>query len=147
MIPFSLVWCGFAIFWTYSATRARGTPVFFDLWGLMFVCVGLYFVFGRFAEDIIRRRKTSYGMTGDRVLILSGVFSRELKSIQPRAVSEISLTMHSDGTGTIVFGTPLPGRAGAYRGWPGGRWTPPAFEFIDTPQDVHRLIVEMQKAR
>jgi hypothetical protein len=41
MIPFSLVWCGFAIFWTISATSA-GAPFFFTLWGLMFVCFGLF---------------------------------------------------------------------------------------------------------
>ncbi|CAN5261329.1 hypothetical protein BH09PSE1_BH09PSE1_02620 [soil metagenome] len=50
LVPFSVVWCGFAIFWTTLATGA-GSPPFFALWGLMFVCIGLYFVVGRFVAD------------------------------------------------------------------------------------------------
>src|SRR5262245_42873595 len=65
LIPFSLVWCGFAVFWEKNALRI-GAPDFFRLFGLMFVVVGLYFVFGRFIADAIRRGKTFYGLTPRR---------------------------------------------------------------------------------
>ncbi|HEX2899453.1 MAG TPA: hypothetical protein VHS96_07010, partial [Bacteroidia bacterium] len=36
MIPFSIVWCGFAIFWMVMAT-ANGAPFFFTIFGIPFV--------------------------------------------------------------------------------------------------------------
>ena len=45
MIPFSLFWCSFAFFWTFSALKS-GAPFPFALFGLPFVAVGLYLVFG-----------------------------------------------------------------------------------------------------
>ena len=51
LVPFSVLWCGFAIFRTITATNGRA-PGFFTLWGLMFVVAGLYFVVGA-----LRRRR------------------------------------------------------------------------------------------
>jgi hypothetical protein len=45
LIPFSLLWCGFAVFWTIKAMESRA-PGFFTLWGTMFICFGLYGVVG-----------------------------------------------------------------------------------------------------
>lgn len=144
LIPFSLLWCGFAIFWTLTAT-SHGAPLFFTLWGLMFVCIGLFFVFGRFIADAKKRGKTFYGVTPDRVLILSGLFSPELRSLNLRAIPEIALSFHADGSGTISFGSSV-FPAVSLRGWPGAeRMLPPAFECIDGPQEVHRLILTQQK--
>ena len=62
-IPFGLLWCGFAIFWEWSVVSGGRAPWFFELWGVPFVAVGLYLVFGRFIADAYQRGRTVYGIT------------------------------------------------------------------------------------
>ena len=138
LVPFSLLWCGFAVFWTFTASSA-GAPTFFDLWGLMFVLFGLYFVFGRFLVDIWVRQGTSYTVTNRRILInRGGLFPRQIV-INLADLPPVSLNMRGSGRGTIRFGE-------AYNRWNrGGAWTPaldptPQFIAIDNAQGVFDLI-------
>lgn len=68
LIPFSLFWAGFAVFWNAEVWTANA-PMPFQLFGLPFLAVGLYAVIGRFVVDQIIRRKTRYFVTSRRVLI------------------------------------------------------------------------------
>jgi len=147
LIPFSIMWCGFAIFWEASVIRT-GAPFFFMLWGVPFVCIGLFFVFGRFFLDARSRAHTFYGVTSERVLIVSGLFTQQIKSLQLRTLTDVSLTQRSDGSGTITFGPShylnsfFP--AGA---WPGaGRYAPPAFDLIEHAKEVYDIIRNAQRA-
>jgi hypothetical protein len=90
MIPFSLLWCGFACFWEFSVVSTKA-PFFFKLWGIPFVLVGLYIVIGRFFVDAAKRKKTVYGLTKDRVIIKSRLLSQEIKSLNIKTISDISL--------------------------------------------------------
>jgi len=103
VIPFSLLWCGFAIFWE-SSVIYTDAPLFFKLWGIPFICVGLYMVIGRFFVDAKQRGKTYYGVTNERVIILSGIFSQQIKSLNVKTLTDISLDEKSDRSGTITFG-------------------------------------------
>ena len=81
MIPFSLMWGGFSFFWEYEAVKSGG-PLFFDLWGVPFLLVGLYMIVGRFFYEAMLRSRTYYGLTNQRVIIISGLLSQTVKSLQ-----------------------------------------------------------------
>lgn len=146
MIPFSLVWGGFAIFWVYSALEA-GAPVFFALFGLPFVLIGLYLIFFRFLADVWSRSKTFYAVTDQRVIFISGIFSRNITSISLKNLGEIQLTLLNDGRGTITFGQNM-----SYPSWGtmngmGYRrryYRAPCFERIEDVRQVYQLIQRAQ---
>jgi hypothetical protein len=147
LIPFSLLWCGLAIFWEVSVTRSRA-PIFFMMWGIPFVLVGLYIVFGRFLFDAWNRSRTYYGVTNERIIIISGILARQTKSLQLRTLADVSLSQRGDGSGTITFGptyflnTIFP--AGA---WPGtARYASPTFEMIDHAKEAYDIIRGAQRA-
>jgi hypothetical protein len=146
LIPFSLLWCGFAIFWeTMALTKAA--PIFFRLWGVPFILIGLYMVFGRFFVDARTRERTFYGVTSERIIIVSGILSRQTKSMQLGTLSDISLTERADGSGTITFGPQNPMARGFPAGWPGaGQYAAPAFDMIDNAKEIYELIRQTQKA-
>jgi hypothetical protein len=147
MIPFSIMWGGFAIFWEINVLNSKA-PVFFALWGIPFVGVGLYLIFGRFWFDSLQRSKTIYAVTAERVIIISGVFSQNTKSLNIDTLSDVSLTEHRDGTGTISFGS-LPPWYWWTRGtaWPGyTNKLVPCFELIDEPRNVFDMIRNTQRA-
>jgi hypothetical protein len=144
LVPFSLMWCGFAVFWEKNAI-GMGAPLFFMVWGVPFVAMGLYMVFGRFIADAARRGKTFYGLTDRRAIIVSGVFAREVKSLDLATMSEISVSERADRSGTISLGTVAPKYAMAARmfspSWPGmGKHLPPAFEMIEDVKAVYEKL-------
>ena len=146
LIPFSILWCGFAIFWELTAVAGKA-PFFFKLWGIPFVVVGLYFVFGRFFVEAKQRSKTIYCLTSERIIIISGVFSKKVKSINLKNLSEVSLSEKSDNSGTITFGSGNP-LYSMFSGmsWPGmSQRMPPSFEMIQNAKTVHEMIRNAQK--
>ncbi len=103
LIPFSLLWCSFAIFWEWGVSTS-GAPLFFRLWGVPFVLVGLYFVFGRFIIDMIVRRATCYELTNRRIIIeRRGLFARTTTLFLSDMLS-LSLKLRGSGRGTIRLG-------------------------------------------
>ena len=102
LIPFSLLWAGFAVFWNASVWLSDA-PIFFRLWGLPFLLAGAYIAVGRFFHDRHFRRKTSYRVTDKRIIIDRA--GRSQKSLDVRRLPQIELSERADGTGTIRFGT------------------------------------------
>lgn len=102
LVPFSLLWAGFAVFWEVSAV-SMGAPLFFALFGLAFVAVGAYFVVGRFFVKRYRKRQTSYGITDHRALAVVG------GTVTDTPVYGVATTVRRSRSGahvTVVFGAP-----------------------------------------
>ncbi len=142
MIPFSLMWVGFAVFWEISILRTP-VPGFFAIWGIPFVAMGLYITVGRFIVDSWRRARTHYAVTSDRVIIRK---NGSLKSLSIRTLTDVALTEHRDGIGTITFGSlafPMSMLAGA--SWPGVPAVP-TFEQISGARQVYAQIRDAQQS-
>jgi hypothetical protein len=147
LIPFSLMWGGFAIFWEWSVlhiARGNGPDLFFDLWGVPFVLIGLYMIFGRFFVDVWARAHTAYGVTSQRILILrDGPFGK-FTALAIDRLPELSLDERADGRGTIRFaaGDNIFGRRNSLSGWsPALDGTP---QFLGIP-DARAVFDRIQK--
>ena len=146
LIPFSLMWGGFAVFWEYGVINSSA-PFFFRLWGIPFVAIGLYMIFGRFFVDTRQRAHMYYGVTSQRVLIVSGLFSREAKSLNLKTLTDVSLSERAKGAGTIYFGSPGPWWASSGMQWPGaGKQAVPSFESIERAREVYNIVRSAQAA-
>jgi hypothetical protein len=155
LIPFSLVWCGFAIFWTVAATvgvfagiKSGSVPagtIIFPLFGLPFVLVGMHLVFGRFLADAKERGKTFYGVTDKRIVIVNGLFSQKIKSLDLKTLTAISMIQRADGSGTIAFGSPS--NFFVSSSWAEEMYNSfsPSFQMIENVSDIYRIINEAQK--
>ena len=144
IVPFSILWGGFAIFWEVSAWRG-GAPPFFLLFGIPFVLIGLYMIFGRFYVAAREAENTSYAVTDGRVLILAGAFRPSLVELDLLTLPSAQLDEGRDGVGTITFGA-MTGYMRLPPGWPtlGMYRMPPAFQSI---RDSRRVFEMLQQAR
>jgi hypothetical protein len=145
MIPFSLLWAGFAFFWEWSVIQSNA-PLLFRLWGVPFLLVGVYVTIGRFWLDARRRARTTYAVTSDRIIINSGAFAPTSKSLNLRTLSDVTLQERPDGSGSIMFGA-VPPFAAMYAGtsWPGVPVVP-SFEMIPGARQVYAIIRDAQRA-
>lgn len=139
VIPFSIVWAGFAIFWE-TVVLMTDTPFFFKLWGIPFVLVGLYITVGRFFVDAKKRKNTVYGITSDRIIIKSGVVTSDIKSLNIKNLPEITINEKPDNSGTITFGS-TDFRQGK------GVQQPPSLEFIEDARRVYDKIIDLQRQK
>jgi hypothetical protein len=99
-IPFSIFWCGFAIFWEVTVLSTN-SPFFFKLLGIPFVCVGLYLVFGRFLWTAYARKHTAYVITNQKIIRQRW---NKIDIIHGRSLPAIHVSAYKDGSGTITFG-------------------------------------------
>jgi hypothetical protein len=146
MIPFSLLWGGFAIFWEASVISSDA-PFFFVLWGVPFVLVGLYMIVGRFFADAKQRAHTFYAVTNERILIVSGLLTQKVRSLNLRTLPDLSLSESRNAEGTISFGSgsPFASMFGGFSGWPGmNSRLGPRFEQIENAKAVYEIIRKAQ---
>ncbi|MBS8228384.1 aspartate carbamoyltransferase catalytic subunit [Vannielia litorea] len=100
---FGLFFAGFAIFWISMASsmspgrNAPGIFHFFPLFGLPFLAIGLYMVFGKFFWRAYQRRHTNYTLTNKRGFIATEVMGqRKLKSYALTDTLELEQSAQGD---------------------------------------------------
>jgi hypothetical protein len=103
MIPFSLMWGGFALFWETSVI-ATGAPLPMVLFGIPFVLLGLYLIIGRFVQRAIANNRTWYALTDRRALLVYGSAGQQVRSVSLESVTDVSVNRRANGRGTVSFG-------------------------------------------
>jgi hypothetical protein len=135
LIPFSLLWGGFAIFWEGAALSSRAPDLLFSLWGIPFVLMGQYFIWGRFVHKYLRRKSTYYALTEKRALILNTFFGKSFKAYFLHQMSSLDHQRNS-----ILFGD---GNAAVYSQIRRADWSgesQPGFYSIPDTDEVYRLM-------
>ena len=155
LIPFSLMWGGFAIFWELGVTGSLGQfknhPSFFTLWGFPFVLIGQYLIWGRFVYAAWKKRKIAYGLTPKRVLILDTAWKRSIQAAYIDQIPVIEKTVRSDGIGTLRFGYPPPQTGRGYNSrsvssWDGlGTGGVPSFFDIEDAEGVYSTVANLRR--
>jgi len=146
LIPFSLLWGGFAIFWnigvwTFPSNGGEDPGLFFRLWGLPFLVIGLYLIAGRFFHDAHIRKNLFYTVTDQRILVLR---KSKITSLDIHRLPRLELSEHSDGTGTLTFEAanlgPWGGGMNGFSWWLPSLGSATQFFRIQNPRRVYELI-------
>jgi hypothetical protein len=154
LVPFSLLWGGFAIFWEmgvlgYWGNGAKGgaPSIFMSLWGIPFVITGQYMIWGRFLHDGWLKRRTYYAVTSRRILVVQEGWKRKTSWIY---ISSIP-TVEREGliAGTLWFGPKYPapgGRGQKTRGLSRfGIGDVPVFADVDDLDTVYRMVLDLRE--
>lgn len=130
LIPFSLLWGGFAIFWemAVSGRQLWGFPShtsnpssFGMIWGAAFVLIGQYLIWGRFIYAAWQKRSTLYAVTNLRVIAMQTGWPRRIASAYIESLPALIKEIRARGIGTLRFtpaGSLLSRRAG-WTAWSG----------------------------
>ena len=145
LIPFGLMWGGFAVFWnagvwgTFDGSEAA--PLFFRLWGLPFLVIGLYLIIGRFFHDARIRKNLYYAVTDQRIFVLR---KSKMTSLDIHRLPRLELSEHSNRTGTLTFEganfAPWGSGMNGFSWWVPSLGAAAQFFRIENPRRVYELI-------
>jgi hypothetical protein len=159
LIPFSLLWGGFAIFWEAGVSGFWGgnqhdsrSWVFGMIWGIPFVLIGQYLIWGRFIYDAWLKKRTHYAVTSRRVIVVQTGWKRQMVSAFLDSLPALAKEGGGNGPGTLRFDQSS--NSSLFSGWTnrsGGRnnwaaWNSmsignmPIFRDIDNLDYVYRLV-------
>jgi hypothetical protein len=157
LIPFSILWFSFVIFWEGSVLGIFGShgdtdlhpPIsfFMLLWGIPFLCVGFYFFIGRFFYADYMKKRTVFAVTNQRVIaailpkkkVVSTGFLATLPMLQKK--------VGRNGFGTLRF---APANYANRRSYPIGTQSMlqsgeiPVFFDIEDVDRVYRLVADLR---
>jgi hypothetical protein len=166
LIPFSLLWGGFAIFWEGSVAgfwnhgSRSGAWIFGMIWGIPFVLIGQYLIWGRFIYDLWLKGRTYYALTNRRVLVLQKGWSQKIVAAYLDSLPALTKEGSGSGPGTLSFApdtsffSGFAGGTSSSRRNNWGAWNSmgisgtPIFRDIDNLDYVYRLLSDLrEKAR
>jgi hypothetical protein len=155
LIPFSLLWGGFAIFWEAgvagfwsSGSRPHEQWIFGIIWGIPYVLIGQYFIWGRFLYAAWKKKRTHYAVTNRRVIVVQGGRMRQLASAYIDTLPVLTKESTSNSVGALRFSQPDSVWSRS-RNW--GVWdtmnigNAPTFVDIDDAEAVYRLISDLRE--
>ncbi len=152
IIPFSIFWTGFALFWEFMAIT-MGAPFFFALFGLPFVLIGFYLLFGRFFVEKKMREKTFYALTSKRLISISGLRNRNVQSTNLENLPDMNMIVNKDGSGSLTFGNSFPGSS-YHHARPAGMTYQQRFrqgtfsiDMIENVEEVYRIISDAKNKK
>jgi hypothetical protein len=152
-IPFSLMWGGFAMVWEIIAlVMPHGHNILswlFPVWGIPFLLVGQYIIWGRFIHVAWKKSRTFYAVTSQRILLrtVSTWSHNKFRMLDLSGVNEIERSIRSDGIGTLQFGRkPTTGSSG-FTIDPLYRHGVPAFVDICDAEMVYHIILDAKERR
>ena len=146
-VPFAALWLLLVIvMFGFVLTDAQDVDPFAYLMLPVFVVIGLYMLVGRFAVDIVARRRTHYMLTDQRAVIESGLFTAHRASVNLAAAAAIQLQGGRKGRGSVKFGATNVFYAMIPPSWPGAAaFLPPTFHDIADAERVYNLAVKAQR--
>ena len=158
LIPFSLLWGGFAIFWEMGVmglgpfgTNPSEPWSFGVVWGIPFVVVGQYLIWGRFLYAFWKKSRIYYAVTNQRAVAVQSSPSRRVSSVYLDALPMLQKSVRHDGIGTVTFAQTEPLWSGRRKS---GLWDSisigdvPSFIDINDADEVYRLVADLrEKAR
>ncbi|MBM6919627.1 hypothetical protein H6A12_00390 [Phocea massiliensis] len=109
LILFGIAWLSFCGFWEFTALQSNASPILV-LWGIPFILVGLYLLFGQFIRRANMRGKTYYVITTRKILVKTG---NRIQMYDGKDLPAMHIQLHKNGTGTIRFGEQYYTRRGA----------------------------------
>lgn len=139
---FGLVWTGFFSLFFLSDFITSG-DIFEISISIVFMLVGLYFLFGRFIIGNYEKKRTFYAVTNQRVLIITNMHK---KNVQAKLIDQIPVlikTVHKDDIGTIQFDNlqySMNGESVEYI-------YPPTFQDIKNVNTIYKLINDLKRPR
>ena len=149
LVPFSLVWGGFVIFFFLFLANSPHGFSFLDpslMIPILFLVIAQYITWGRFVIDAAVRAKTDYVITPTRAIIVHSLIGRTFRSMPITPELQIDVTGRSRGT--IKFG---PGGFQWFNLNPFYMWQGPihpfAFEQIRNVTEVYQLIRSIQTGK
>lgn len=98
LLPFSLMVCGFSLFWEYMAMQTG--QLFPILWGLPIVGIGFYMLIGRYIQAAYLRNKTFYVITSKKVIVKKG---NRISMYDGHDLPPMEVEIHKNGNGTLLF--------------------------------------------
>jgi len=156
-IPLAILLAAFSIFWEAGVSgygpigsKSGSASPFMMVWGVPFILLGQYMVWGRFLYAAWKKRRIVYALSNERVFVLVVRPGAKVISTWLRSVAGVEKDVRSDGIGTLKFGEtpPLWGARGTKTAAADGLYLNSAtavFVDIDNAADVAEQVAQALK--